>query len=202
MVDLTNPGAALDVEAPLADDGPVSVAVHTPRGLKSPAVRNAATGVAIALAAGTAGWAIWSGDSVPMTAMLLYCMVASTAALYAATAPATVDEASPAATASEPGSAGTSAAWKLVETLTVSDASRLWCSVEPGAAATQETIAWGRALLDAITREELPIVLKPGAPKDAIDWERKNPHYQTQVTRASLKAWANEHGHFPAFLQD
>src|SRR6185437_6597046 len=182
MVDLPNHGAALDVDEPLAADEAVAVAVHASERLNARSVRNAALGTGIVVALGAAAWAIWSGDSVPMTVMLLYGMVASTLALYAA--------------------AATPEAWKLVETLTVSDASRLWCSIEPGAAATQETIAWGRALLDAITREELPIVLKPGAPKDAVDWERKNPHYQTQVTRASLKSWANEHGHFPAFLQD
>lgn len=200
MVDLPNHGAALDVEEARVGDSAI-VAAHTPLGFRSGSIRNAALAAAIGLAVGTAAWAVWSGDSLPGTAMLLYCMLASTLALYAATAtPAAQPTSSP--VASEPIAAGTSEAWKLVETLTVSDASRLWCSIEPGAAATQETIAWGRALLDAIAREELPIALKPGAPKDAVDWERKNPHYQTQLTRASLKSWANEHGHFPAFLQD
>lgn len=201
MVDLTNPGAALDVDESPASERPIVVAVHTSRGLSAPGIRNAALGAAATLGLGTTAWAIWSGDSVPTAVMLLYCMIASTLALYAATA-TPAEQTRPGAVVSEPTSAGTSEAWKLVETLTVSDASRLWCGIEPGAAATQETIAWGRALLDAITREELPIMPKPGAPKDAIDWERKNPHYQTPVTRASLKSWANEHGHFPAFLQD
>lgn len=201
MVDLPNHGAALDVDEPLAADEAVAVAVHASERLNARSVRNAALGTGIVVALGAAAWAIWSGDSVPMTVMLLYGMVASTLALYAATATPAA-QAAPVSVTAETTSPGTSEAWKLVETLTVSDASRLWCSIEPGAAATQETIAWGRALLDAITREELPIVLKPGAPKDAVDWERKNPHYQTQVTRASLKSWANEHGHFPAFLQD
>jgi hypothetical protein len=201
MVDLTNQGTALGVDEPPADDGAIATAVQASRGVNSRSIRNVALGAAIAVGLGTAGWAIWSGDSVPLTAMLLYCMAASTLALYAATAtPAAPTRFVP--TVPEPTAAGTSAAWKLVETLTVSDASRLWCGIEPGAAATQETIAWGRALLDAVARGELPIVFKPGAPKDAIDWERKNPHYQSQVTRASLKSWANEHGHFPAFLQD
>jgi len=201
MVDVPNHGAAVEVDEPLASDASVSAAVHAQPGINSRTLRAVALGGAGALAVGMAGWAIWSGDSVPMTLMLLYGMVASTFALYAATATPAVETA-PAPLVEEPASAGTSEAWKLVETLTVSDASRLWCSIEPGAAATQETIAWGRALLDAITREELPVMVKPGAPKDVVDWERKNPHYQTQVTRASLKAWANEHGHFPAFLQD
>lgn len=196
MVDLPNHGAALGVDEPLAGDA--AVAVHTSRSVTT---RHAALGGAIVVALGAGGWAVWSGDSVPTTVMLLYCMLASTLALYAATASPAI-EAAPAPIADEPTAPGTSAAWKLVETLTVSDASRLWCSIEPGAAATQETIAWGRALLDAIAREELPVVVKAGAPKDVVEWERKNPHYQTQVTRASLKSWANEHGHFPAFLQD
>lgn len=201
MVDLPNHGAALDAAEPLAGDGPVAATGHGSKGLSARSVRNAAFGAGIIFALGMAAWAIWSGNSVPMAMMLLYCMLASTLALYAAAASSTAETtASP--VANESTSTGTSEAWKLVETLTVSDASRLWCSIEPGAAATQETIAWGRALLDAIAREELSIVLKPGAPKDAVDWERKNPHYQSQVTRASLKNWANEHGHFPAFLRD
>src|SRR6185437_4750244 len=171
MVDLPNHGAALDVDEPLAADEAVAVAVHASEGLNARSVRNAALGTGIVVALGAAAWAIWSGDSMPMTVMLLYGMVASTLALYAATATPAA-QAAPVSVAAETTSLGTSEAWKLVETLTVSDASRLWCSI------------------------------KPGAPKDAVDWERKNPHYQTQVTRASLKSWANEHGHFPAFLQD
>lgn len=201
MVDLPNQAAALDVEDSRTDDNAVAAPVHTSLGLSSGGIRKAALAAAIVVAVGTGAWAIWSGDNLPVTAMLLYCMVVSTLALYAATA-APIVQPLPSPIASDPTPAGTSEAWKLVETLTVSDASRLWCSIEPGAAATQETIAWGRALLDAIMRGELPIALKPGAPKDAIDWERKNPHYQTQLTRASLKGWANEHGHFPVFLQD
>lgn len=200
MVDLPNHAAALDVEESRGGDDAV-VAVHTPHSVRSGNIRNATLAVAMVLAVATAAWAVWSGDSLPLIAMLLYCMVASTLALYAATAPPTAQPTS-SPVAGDPIAVGTSEAWKLVETLTVSDASRLWCSIEPGAAATQESIAWGRALLDAIVREELPIALKLGAPKDAVDWERKNPHYQTQLTRASLKSWANEHGHFPAFLQD
>jgi hypothetical protein len=199
MVDLTNHGAALGVDGPPSGDG--AVAAHGPNALSNRGIRNGALGAAFVLALGTAGWAIWSGDSMPLALMLLYCMLASTLALHVATA-APAAQATPGLAAGEPAAAGTSEAWKLVETLTVSDASRLWCGIEPGAAATQETIAWGRALLDAIAREELPIIAKPGAPKDAVEWERKNPHYQTQVTRASVKRWANEHGHFPAFLQD
>ena len=198
MVDLPNLGAALDVDEPIAGDEDVAAAARVWTGLSA---RRIAFGVATVFALGTAAWAILSGESRPITVMLFYCMAASTLAVYVATA-APSSQPAPAPVTSEPTSVGTSEAWKLVETLTVSDASRLWCSVEPGAAATQETIAWGRALLDAVAREELPILPKPGAPKDAIDWERKNPHYQTQVTRASLKSWANEHGHFPAFLQD
>lgn len=201
MVDLPNRGAALEVDEPLAGDASADAAAHTSRGINARTIRTTALGAAVALALGTTAWAIWSGDSAPMAVMLLYCMVVSTLALYVATTSPTV-EASTARVADEPTPAGTSAAWKLVETLTVSDASRLWCNIEPGAAATQETIAWGRALLDAIAREELPIIVRPGAPIDVVNWERKNPHYQTQVARASLKNWATEHGHFPAFLQD
>ena len=86
MVDLPNHGAALDVDEPLAADEAVAVAVHASERLNARSVRNAALGTGIVVALGAAAWAIWSGDSVPMTVMLLYGMVASTLALYAATA--------------------------------------------------------------------------------------------------------------------
>jgi hypothetical protein len=88
-----------------------------------------------------------------------------------------------------------------VNTLTVSDASRLWCDIEPGATATQETIAWGRALLDAIKRGELPILTKAGASEEAIKRESENPNYMTQVSRDALQAWARGHGYAPNFLR-
>ena len=43
-------------------------------------------------------------------------------------------------------------------------------------------MAWGRALLDAVKQGDLPIVAKNGSP-EAMDRERQNPHYMTQVTR-------------------
>lgn len=95
----------------------------------------------------------------------------------------------------------TTAAWKLVRMFTISDASRLLCNIEPGAAVTQESIAWGRALLDAIKQGELPLAPKPGMPQAVIDRERENPHYMTEVTREALRAWADRKGPVPDFLQ-
>jgi hypothetical protein len=153
----------------------------------------------LVLAAGGALWAIDAGVSTPLALMVGYCTATSTIALYAASRlprPVPVEE-----TERAPAAPGTSEAWKLVKTLTVSDASRLWCDIEPGATTTQETMAWGRALMDAIKRGELPIVLKPGMSDEAVKRERDNPHYMTQVTRDALQAWASAHGYAPNFLR-
>jgi hypothetical protein len=153
---------------------------------------------ALVLAAGGAVWAIDSGVSAPLALMVGYCAATSTIALYAATKtvrPVQVEA------PSAPPAPGTSEAWKLVGTLTVSDASRLWCDIEPGATATQESMAWGRALLDAIKRSELPILVKAGTSDEAAKRERDNPHYMTQVSRDALQAWASGHGYAPNFLR-
>ena len=154
---------------------------------------------ALVLATGGAWWAIDTGVSTPLALMVGYCAATSTIALYAATRtlrPVRLAEMPSAAPAPS-----TSEAWKLVNTLTVSDASRLWCDIEPGATATQESMAWGRALLDAIKRGELPILLKAGMNDEAAKRERENPHYMTQISRDALQAWASGHGYAPNFLR-
>jgi hypothetical protein len=67
------------------------------------------------------------------------------------------------------------AAWKLAGRLRVSDASRLWCNIEPGCAASQDSLAWAQAMLNAIKAGELPVTKTPGESQDAIDRERSNP---------------------------
>jgi hypothetical protein len=83
----------------------------------------------------------------------------------------------------------------------VSDASRLLCNVEPGAAATQESIAWGRALLDAIKAGDLAVVAKSNAAPGTVERERENPHYMTEMTREALRSWADQKGSVPDFLR-
>jgi hypothetical protein len=95
---------------------------------------------------------------------------------------------------------GTAAAWKLVGTFTISDASRLLCGMEPGAAATRESIAWGRALTDAVKCGDLAVASKAGTQSAAR--ERENAHYMTEVTREALRAWLDRRGSVPAFLRD
>lgn len=154
---------------------------------------------ALVLAAAGALWAVDSGVSAPLALMVGYCVATSTIALYATTRtqrPVQAEEPH-----SAPLAPGTSEAWKLVKTLTVSDASRLWCDIEPGATATQESMAWGRALLDAIKRGELPIAAKAGVSEEAVKRERESPHYMTQVSRDALQAWASGHGYAPNFLR-
>ena len=154
---------------------------------------------ALVLTSGGALWAVDSGVSAPLALMVGYCAATSTVALFAATRTVRPMHVEQPATA--PQGPGTSEAWKLVNTLTVSDASRLWCDIEPGATATQETMAWGRALLDAIKRGELLILTKAGSSEVTIERERENPHYKTQVSRDALQAWASGHGYAPNFLR-
>jgi len=147
-------------------------------------------------------WAIVEGANAALALLIGYSAVASTIGL-ARLAPSkktkTQDvEPAPKLVPAEP---ETSAAWKLVSTFTISDASRLWCNIEPGTAATQESMAWGRALLDAVQQGNLPIVAKNGSP-EALDRERQNPHYMTQVTREALKLWADQKGQTPPFLRE
>jgi hypothetical protein len=148
-------------------------------------------------------WAVVEGANAALALLVGYSAIASTVGL-ALLAPAKTTKTQVVEPAPKPVPAAdpeTSAAWKLVSTFTISDASRLWCNIEPGTAATQESMAWGRALLDAVKQGDLPIVAKSGSP-EVMDRERQNPHYMTQVTREALKQWADEKGHTPPFLRE
>ena len=145
--------------------------------------------------------AIAAGADVAISVLIGYCSVTSTLAACSFSSRSSAPE-SKRAVASISNPRKTSDAWKLVSTLTVADASRLWCDVEPGATTTQDTIAWGRALTDAIKSGDLPIVSRSDAGEDVIARERSNPHYMTQVSRDALKSWAARHGYAPNFLRD
>jgi len=96
------------------------------------------------------------------------------------------------------------AAWKLVSKLSITDASRLWCDIEPGCPGSQESIAWGMAMIDAVKRGELAISPRDGtrvAGQSASSQEQSNPTWHTQIARDALKSWAKAHGHSPQFLQ-
>jgi len=93
------------------------------------------------------------------------------------------------------------AAWKLVSKYSVSDASRLWCDIEPGCPASQESIAWAHAILDAIKRGELSIIPRTGLSEAISGSEQANPTWHTEVARGALQSWAQSHGHAPRFLQ-
>ena len=95
-----------------------------------------------------------------------------------------------------------SEAWKHVSKLRVSDAARLWCDIAPGAMVTQDAIAWGRVLLDAIESGELPCVQNEALYKRSTSYSYDKPHWSTEVTRDALKAWARTRGFSPSFLQD
>jgi hypothetical protein len=145
-----------------------------------------------------------TGANLALSLLAGYAAMAATIAALRSAAPTaepreTIEVLATPALAAEPTT--TTAAWKLLSTFTVSDASRLLCNVEPGAAATQESIAWGRALVDAIKAGDLAISAKPGAAPGTAERERENPHYMTEVTREALRAWADRKGSVPDFLR-
>lgn len=159
---------------------------------------------ALLFAIGCTLWAIQEGVSVPLALMGGYCTVVAGIILCVAQLALTninnpgVSAAPVAQTPRTPNYA----AWKLVSKLNVSNASRLWCDIEPGHPYTQESVAWSAAMFDAIKSGVLPIVAKAHATADMIARERANPGWNTEVTRDALKAWAQAHGHSPAFLRD
>ena len=92
-----------------------------------------------------------------------------------------------------------SVAWTLVARFRISDASRLWCDIEPGSQASQETLAWTHAMMDAIKRGELPVSPQMGDAKFR-ERERNNPSWRTEIERDDLAVWAKAHGRTPRFL--
>jgi hypothetical protein len=146
-------------------------------------------------------WAVIDGANIGLALMAGYTALVSTFALAIALAAPMSAKGTGANGKSEATTSPTFVAWKLVSTLTISDASRLWCNIEPGATATQESIAWGRALLDAVKMGDLGFVPRSTS-SEGLERERQSPHYMTQVTRAALQNWADQKGHTPHFLRD
>jgi len=148
--------------------------------------------------------AVATGANLALSLLVGYAAFAATIAMLRNAAPAaeareTIEVVATTPLAVAPST--TTAAWKLVSTFTVSDASRLLCNIEPGAAATQESIAWGRALIDAIKAGDLALAEKTGAAPGTLERERENPHYMTEVTREALRSWADRKGSVPEFLR-
>ena len=152
----------------------------------------------VALAVYCTIWAIQEGVPHPLAIMVGYCTVASSACV--GTALLAIQGLSAKKTSIGTKRGPNYAAWKAVSKLSVSDASRLWCDIEPGCPASQESIAWGIAMLDAIKRGELPISAKEGAGQ-AAGQEQSNPNWHTKIAREALKSWAQGLGHSPRFLQ-
>jgi hypothetical protein len=161
----------------------------------------------VALAFGCTIWAIYEGVPHPLAIMIGYCTMVGSACLCTAPlviqslaakvqGPAVQESAS--ATNREPNYA----AWRLVSKLSVSDASRLWCDIEPGCPASQESIAWGMAMLDAVKRGELVASAKADTSQAASPQEQSNPTWHTKIARDALKSWAQARGHSPKFLQN
>jgi hypothetical protein len=148
------------------------------------------------LALGCTMWAIQEGVPQPLAIMVGYCALVGSACLCTAllVIQNLAAKVNPIGAKRQPNYA----AWKLVSKLSVSDASRLWCDIEPGCPASQESIAWALAMLDAIKRGELPVSARTGAGQAAGN---SNPTWHTEIARDALKSWAQAHGHSPRFLQ-
>jgi hypothetical protein len=159
----------------------------------------ATVAVGVALAVWCTIWAILEGVPHPLAIMVGYCTLVGSACLYAALL--VIQNLS-----AKVSSAGASRrpnylAWNHVSALSVSDASRLWCDIEPGCPSSQESIAWGMAMLDAVKRGELPTSARAGTSQAVSIQEQSNPNWHTEVTREGLRSWAQAHGHSPRFLQ-
>jgi hypothetical protein len=158
----------------------------------------AAVSSGVVLAVGGTALAIHEGVPYPLAVMVGYCAAVGSACLGAALlnirrrAPA---KASPVSISRDP----SYAAWKLVSKFRISDASSLWCGIEPGSPASQESIAWGTAMLDAVKRGELPAIAR--ASTSHATQEQRNPGWSTEIGRDDLISWAQAHGHSPRFLQ-
>jgi hypothetical protein len=173
------------------------------------------SGICVGL--GGALWAIELDVPYPLAIMAGYCAFIASACLCTALMmlnkpPAKIEQfvSSPAVpatsttattTTTKPRKLPNYAAWKLVSKYSVSDASRLWCDIEPGCPATQESIAWAHALLDAVKRAELTIVPRSGLSETMRGPEQTNPSWHTEIARETLKSWAQTHGHSPRFLE-
>jgi len=155
----------------------------------------AAVALGVALAVGCTLWAIQEGVPHALAIMVGYCTVASSACLGTALVAVQGAAAKKNSTVAKRGP--NYAAWKVVGNLSVSDASRLWCDIEPGCPASQESIAWGTAMLDAIKRGELPASATGSASQG-----QSNPNWHTKIARDALKSWAQGLGHSPRFLQN
>ena len=204
---IDSPVAADLIDAPQQTVSPPA-ALSRPRSGTVRSVSPLVLAAALALVGAGVIAAVTTGANVALSVLVGYAALVGTIALIRRPTPtpapeplAEIDVAASEPLPSEPTLPTTTAAWKLVTTFTISDASRLLCNVEPGAAATQETLAWGRALLDAIKQGDLPLAAKAGAQPGTADRERENPHYMSEITREALRTWADRKGSVPEFLR-
>lgn len=209
---IDSPVAADLIDAPQQTVSPPA-ALSRPQSGTVRSVSPLVLAAALALVGAGVVSAVTTGANVALSVLVGYAALVGTIALTRRPTPALapapqplaeIDAAAPEPPPSEPipTTTTTTAAWKLVTTFTISDASRLLCNVEPGAAATQETLAWGRALLDAVKQGDLPLAAKAGAQPGTADRERDNPHYMSEITREALRTWADRKGSVPEFLRD
>ncbi len=156
--------------------------------------------IGVALAVSSAAWSVFLDVAVPIALAAGCCTLAAVVCTYAALLVILnfkadgVSSFVPSESKSMP-----SVAWQLVARFRISDASRLWCDIEPGSQASQETLAWTHAMMDAIKRGELPVSPQMGDAKFR-ERERANPSWRTEIERDDLAVWAKGHGRTPRFL--
>lgn len=145
-------------------------------------------------------WAIRLGAATPIAIMVGYCTLVATVCLTVALSLLPKPESKQGQSVSA--TPAVSEAWKHVSTFSVSDAARLWCDVEPGATVTQDIIAWGRLMLDAIASGELACIRNEAPSNRPTSYPSDKPHWCTEVTRDALQTWAHARGFEPGFLQN
>jgi hypothetical protein len=164
--------------------------------LIAPLSSKAVISIGVASAVSLVIWSVFVDVAYPIAVVTGLCAFAATVCVHAALL---VIRSATVSSTSNAVNSVPSAAWQIVDRFRVSDASRLWCEMEPGCLASQESMAWAHAMLDAIKRGELPVSSGMGDSK-FCERERANPSWRTEVNRKDLAEWAQAHGHRPRFL--
>jgi hypothetical protein len=155
----------------------------------------------IGLAVGGTAWLILrSGIPLPLTLMAAYCTVvcAIVGATCLAMAPLAYRAFTQGAPARKRGAVIDFGPFRLQHQYPLGPASRLWVGLNPSANATYESQAWYATLQSAIQQGRLHILPSKAYP----DLERKDPTWNTIVTRVELKRYAASIGEDPEFLRD
>jgi len=92
--------------------------------------------------------------------------------------------------------------WRQVHKYTLSEVKYLWCDAEPGTSETKEIKAQLRVFESAIQTKQLPIIRKRHSTAEDMEYEIRNPSWNTELRRVDLKAYAGKIDQDPIFLRD